>query len=276
MPGPLDGRRVLVTGAGSGIGRALAVEAARRGASLCLSGRRADALRETRTLLDPGQVHLVVPADITSEAGRAGITDSIGAAWGGLDILVNNAGVIAAGSLTAMPDETVLAMMSTNVTAPMFLTRDLVPLLERGRSPRIVNIGSMLGEIPLAHFAAYSASKAAVKGVSVAMRRELRARNIAVTYAAPRTTATDAAARLKAYVPEGKADSPERVARQIWRGVEQGRDHVYPSPAERLFMALQALAPRMVDRFVTPRTSTIVPGHARTIDPIPSEDASHV
>ncbi|XKM38305.1 SDR family NAD(P)-dependent oxidoreductase (plasmid) [Rhizobium ruizarguesonis] len=272
MPGPLDGHRILVTGAGSGIGRALAIEASKRGASLCLCGRRSEPLFETRAQLDPRSAHLIVAADIASETGRVRVADHIAASWGALDLLVNNAGVIKAGRLEDMGADEIVEMMATNITGPILLTRELMGLLTMGRAPRIVNVGSMLGEIPFSNFAAYSASKAAMKGFSVAMRRELMVRNIGVTYATPRTTATQSVAQ---HATGGKVDSPERVAARIWGGVQRQQDHVYPSMTERLFMLLQMVAPKTVDRAVTTIVNSVASMPPNTQQKKRSEVQSH-
>jgi short-subunit dehydrogenase len=274
LRGRLDGRRILVTGAGSGIGRAIAIEASKRGADLCLCGRRVQALQDTYALLSSSGNHLVVPADITCDKARSRLAGHIGASWGALDLLVNNAGIISAGRLEATSPETIAEMLATNIAAPILLTREVMPLLVMGRSPRIVNIGSMLGEIPFANFAAYSASKAAIKGFSTAMRRELMVKNIDVTYVAPRTTATDAAAKLSDVTTGRTVDSPERVACQIWNAVDRNRDHVFPSFMERLFMVLQAMAPRVVDRAVTP-LRPVAPPMATSFKDTRSKEASH-
>ncbi|GAC1046205.1 SDR family oxidoreductase [Rhizobium sp. No.120] len=246
---PLKGKRILITGAGSGIGRALAIDASRRGARICICGRREDKLHETmESLLGAG--HMELAADITVDVDRSRLLQLLVRKWDGLDILVNNAGLITSGALEQTSAAHIEALVTTNVLAPMLLTRQLIPLLEIGAIPRVVNIGSMFGEIPFPDFAAYSASKAAIKGFSIALRRELSGTGIAVTYAAPRATDTDGAAMALEKAGNRKLDSPDRVAAQIWDAVHLGKKHVYPSGLERLFMLLQSIAPGFVDRAV--------------------------
>ena len=181
----LEGKRVLVTGAGSGIGRALAIEASRLGITVALCGRRADALAATLSEMVPCGRHLRLRGDITAPAVRRGVRDYLWKQWGGLDVLVNNAGVVAVGPLAFATDAELERVMATNVIAPMALTRDMLPLLRRARPSRVVNVGSMFGDIGYPLFAAYSASKFALRGLSMALRRELRPFGIGVTYAAP-------------------------------------------------------------------------------------------
>lgn len=246
---------VLITGGGSGIGRALAQVAACNGATVALCGRRADALAETASLLDTVNEALIIPADLATSAGRVRVIETIGNRWGRLDILVNNAGIVEGGPHDALDDETVARLFDTNVLAPMALTRAAFPLLRasRSRSPRVVNVGSVFGEIAYPEFAAYSASKFALRGFSSALRREWKRHGIEVTYASPRATHTDAAAAFDDLIEsQGMSlDTPEAVARRIWKGVRQGRRAVYPAGPERLFILVQSMFPSLVDRVLT-------------------------
>lgn len=247
---PRKRKNVLVTGAGSGIGRALAVEAARRGMAVALCGRREEALRETAALLGPSATVLLIPADVTSAADRTRIVDHISEAWGALDTLVNNAGVIKAASVEDTDDETLDRIFRTNVIGPIALVRELTPLLAAARPSRVVNVGSIFGDIPYPGFAAYSASKFALRGFSMALRREFKDKGIGVTYAAPRATRTDAAIALERLIAASnmQLDSPDRVARQIWQAVTREDDVVYAAGPERLYVLVQRVFPRLVDR----------------------------
>jgi short-subunit dehydrogenase len=251
----LDGLRVLVTGAGSGIGRAIAVEAAARGMTLALCGRTRSTLEGTARLI-AGPAPLIVVADIASAEGRRDIVDALARTWPGLDILVNNAGVVEGGALRGAGDDALERVFQTNVIGPMALTRDLLPLLSAARAsggcPRVVNVGSMFGEIPYPSFVAYSASKSALRGFSVALRREWAALGIGITLAAPRATRTPAASAFASLIETTgmTLDTPEVVARAIWNAVERDRDTVYPAGAERFYMVLQALFPKLIDRAI--------------------------
>ena len=94
----LEGKRALITGAGSGIGQKLAIEAAQRGVSLIITGRRPEALDATLAKL-PGNGHYAFAADVTKPQDRAALIEALRQHWGGLDILVNNAGVVPIGAL---------------------------------------------------------------------------------------------------------------------------------------------------------------------------------
>src|SRR6202140_910947 len=246
---PPKQKLVLITGAGSGIGRALCVEAAQRGMAVALCGRRRDALEATRALLGSGAVHLIIPADITRPEDRRIIVDRIKDERGALDILINNAGVVEGGPLERVDDDAVARTFQTNVMAPMALTRDLMPLLVAAKPSRVVNVGSIFGDIGYPEFTCYSAAKFALRGFSMALRREWKRNGISVTYAAPRATQTDAAAAFAGLIAKTKMtmDSPEEVARQIWRAVASGHDSVYAPAPERVYVLIQRFFPRVID-----------------------------
>ena len=247
----LEGRKALITGGGSGIGRALAIEAARRGMRLALLGRRREPLNETLSAL-PGAGHLAIMADVTNRMDRLAAMADIEAHWGALDLLVNNAGVVPVGPLAAATDEDLQAVVNTNLVAPMAMVRDALPLLKKAKGARVVNIGSLLGDIPYPLFASYSATKAGLRGFSIALRRELAPLGIGVTYAAPRTTHTPAARSVQSLIEpfEMKLDAPEKVAKFVWDAVAREANAVYPAGAERLYVLMQRLFPGVVDRAV--------------------------
>lgn len=249
----LAGRFALITGGGSGIGRALAIEASRRGMSVALVGRRRDKLEETRARLAAGSDCLIVPADVTSPDARRAVRDRVQDAWGRLHVLVNNAGIVAAGPLAETEDADLERLMATNVVAPMAMTRELLPLLRAGEPARVVNLGSMFGDIAFPMFAAYSASKFGLRGLSNALRRELAGLGIGVTYVAPRGARTEATQAIAPLVQrlDMTFDSPDAIAHDTWNAVARGRDAAYPRGAERLFTLIERLAPSLIDRALT-------------------------
>jgi len=284
----LEGKRALITGAGSGIGRALAIEASRLGMTVALCGRRAEALHETLSLMTASGRHLRLRGDITDPAVRRGMRDYLWRQWGGLEVLVNNAGVITAGPLARATDRELECLAATNIVAPLALIREMLPLLRRAAPARIVNIGSIFGDIAYPLFAAYSGSKFALRGASMALRRELLPYGIGVTYAAPRATRTEAA---KAYDPllepmRIRLDDPSEVAAQIWRAVARELDSAYARGPERLFVLIQRLIPRLIDRAIAaqmadPRLKDYLAGgheaaSARSDDASKTEQASLV
>jgi short-subunit dehydrogenase len=244
-----DQKCVLITGAGSGIGRALAVEAAQRGMVVALCGRREEALKVTRALLDQGSQHLVIPADITNPLDRRRLVAVISDQWKALDVLINNAGVVEGGAIEKFDDDAINRTFLTNVIAPIALTRDFMPLLLAAKPSRVVNIGSVFGDIAYPLFSGYSASKFALRGFSNALRREWKRTGIGVTYAAPRTTRTDAAVAFDELIARAKmsVDTPAKVARQIWRSVASGHDSIYAPAPEHIYVLIQRVFPQIID-----------------------------
>ncbi|MDS9468776.1 SDR family NAD(P)-dependent oxidoreductase [Paracoccus sp. MBLB3053] len=248
----MSGKIVLVTGAGSGIGQALALEADRLGHRLILVGRREASLSDTASVLS--RRARIVPADVTTPDGRNAIRDAV--ADEGLDILVNNAGRLASGRLEGLSDRDLAELVATNIAAPVALTRDLLPALEKRRG-QVVNIGSVFGDIAFPYFALYSASKFALRGFSDALRRELAPRGIGVTYIAPRATRTAATESFRALIgPMAMSlDDPEAVARHAWRAISARKREQFPPSRERFFVALQRLRPQIIDRALAGMTS---------------------
>lgn len=251
----LEGKTALITGAGSGIGRELAIEAAARGLVLYLIGRRYENLEQTRKRLRTDAAVHCIKADITTAAGRLAISNEVEGSGNGLDILVNNAGCISNASLAESSDTDVTRMIDTNLTAPILLTRDLLPLLKRREGARIVNIGSIYGDIAAPDFAVYTATKFGLRGLSDALRRELAVEGIGVTYVAPRATQTEGIARISAALKRQGIvlDDPAKVAAWIWSAIKRERRSAYPPGIERLFVGIQRFLPSLIDRALNKR-----------------------
>ncbi len=245
----LDGKIVLVTGAGSGIGQAVALAVAARGAHAVLLGRRLEALDATRRMIGRADDTTLMPADVTDSGDRQALCRALREKFGRLDLLVNNAGVVETGAFAEMTDDAARRMIETNLLAPIAITRALLPLLYAGAPARIVNVGSVFGDIAYPLFAVYSACKFGLRGFSDALRRELTGTGVGVTYAAPRATRTPAAEGFADIVARLRMplDPPERVARMIVGAVERDADTIYPPGPERLFVMVQRLFPHVID-----------------------------
>jgi NAD(P)-dependent dehydrogenase (short-subunit alcohol dehydrogenase family) len=241
----LDGKKALITGSESGIGRSLAIEAAKRGIRVALAGGRPEALEQTLSQLAGGG-HIVLPADVANPDDRKALIAGIRARWDGLDLLVNNAGVIPFGPLGTMTDEDLRVVLETNLLAPMALVREALPVVKILNGARIVNIGSVFGDIPYPLFAPYSATKAVLRAFSVALRHELAPLGIGVTYAAPRATKTPAARSPF----EMTLDTPEAVAKFVWNAVAREANAIYPPGPERMYALIQRLFPRVIDKAI--------------------------
>ena len=245
----IDGKIVLVTGAGSGIGRALATALSAQGAKLVLADLNAEGLEETQKGLTNADASTCVTGDITANETRQNIAKAAQDTFGGLDIIVNNAGVVAVGPLAEADDKGLELMVRVNLLAPMQLIRDLLPVLEKSTNPTIVNIGSMFGDIAFPLFAGYSATKFGVRGLSDALRRELAPRGVRVQYVAPRAAKTGATQAFEHLIEpmQMKLDEPEVVAGNVVAAIRSGARTSYPRGPERLFVFIQRVLPKVID-----------------------------
>ncbi len=240
-------KTVLITGAGSGIGRALTLQAAAHGFNLILTGRTKATLDETADMIEHVKIKIIT-ADVTTAEGRADIVSGVGEH---LDILINNAGTLSVGQIADITDAQIDQMVATNLTAPMALTRDLLPALTKAKG-RVVNIGSVFGDIAYPFFATYSATKFGLRGFSDAIRRELSGKGIGVTYIAPRAASTAAETKFASLVEpmDMTLDTPETVAKQAWAAILAGKRESFPKGKERFFVKVQRLFPSLVDKSV--------------------------
>jgi NAD(P)-dependent dehydrogenase (short-subunit alcohol dehydrogenase family) len=219
---PLDQRVVIVTGAGSGIGRAAAVALAQAGAHVLGVGRRRTALDET-SALHSRIAGLAI--DICTDEAPALIVENALERWQHIDVLVNNAGRTARLTLDEVTRSRVTDLLDLNVVAPTMLAREVLPHLRRSRGS-IINISSTYGHRPQAGAAHYAASKAAVEQLTRTWAVELASDGIRVNCIAPGPTESEALSasglpdesvtRIKqqqaAQIPLGRRGEPEDIA----------------------------------------------------------------
>ncbi len=205
--GPPAATRLLVTGGGRGLGRAIATALAAPGRRIALFGRQpADLERTAGELRTLGVEPLVCAGDLTSATDRATLATAIDKAWGGLDWLVNNAGLgFNKPFLEHTPDE-LDRVIAVNLTGLMQLTHTLLPLLLEAPAPHIVNIASDIGRRPIGRLVPYVAAKHGVVGFSQALRLELRPLGVKVGVILPGRIDTGFANR-----PEGSRPGPEAL-----------------------------------------------------------------
>jgi short-subunit dehydrogenase len=249
--------RIIVTGASSGIGRALSLELARKGAKLVVVARREDRVRElVQQIAALGHTVEPVIGDITDAAVRQEAVDTARPKFGGLDILVNNAGVGAMGLFEDAAPERVRRLMEVNFFALVEMTRLTLPLLRRGTRPMIVNVSSILGHRGVPHSSEYAATKFAVHGFSESIRAELARKGIDVLIVSPGTTETEFFDRVLEKTaepnwPTHKPISAERVAQQMVAAMRSGRHEIIPYRWGRVLCWLNRLSPRWVDSIMT-------------------------
>lgn len=212
MSGPV----ALVTGAGSGVGRATALALCGHGYTVYLAGRRADRLRETaRQAQDPERA-LAAPADVTDADSVAALFDRIRRDHGRLDLLFNNAGA----NTAAVPADELAVdqwrmVIETNLTGTFLCTRQAMALMkrQRPRGGRIINNGSVSAQVPRPHAAAYTAAKFGVAGLTRSTNLDGRAFDIACGQIDIGNAATEMTERMDAGVlqPDGSLRPEPRI-----------------------------------------------------------------
>ena len=190
---PLAEQTAVVTGAGRGIGAAIARRLAAMGARVFLAGRTVAHLDATaHSILDAGGLAEVAPCDVTDLTSVGCLMETVAAFAGRCDILVNNAGVGNFGSaLHELEPVAWDALLNTNLRGAYYCIRAFAPMMIRARGGHIVNISSIAGKNALPKGAAYAASKWGLNGLSYSVAEELRQFNIRVSVICPGSTETE-------------------------------------------------------------------------------------
>lgn len=181
------GRVAVVTGASAGIGSAVARMLAAEGARVALVARSADPLEWVAgEIRGAGGIAKAFPADVRDHAACAALLAAVEHEFGGIDLLVNNAGANHRGPVEEQDPAALAQIIDVNLTAPIVLTRLALPYLRRrAGQAAIVNVASIAGQIPVAHEAAYSASKSGLRAFTFALREELEGSGITVSAVSP-------------------------------------------------------------------------------------------
>ena len=244
--------RVLITGASSGIGEALARAMVAGGAKVLLTARRQDRLDQLAGELsaESGEVS-VLAGDVTDGEHRRKLLGVMQAEYGGIDILVNNAGVGAIGHFVKADDRRLRSVMEVNFFAVAEFVREAYPMLKdslaQGSSPAIVNVGSVLGHTAVPGKSEYCASKFALHGFNDSLRNELKREGIDVILISPSTTKSEFTDSLledrggTAKNPYGM--TPDAVAAHMIRGIRSGRREIILSISGTLLVWLDRICP---------------------------------
>ncbi|MEK4230908.1 3-ketoacyl-ACP reductase [Solibacillus sp. FSL H8-0538] len=203
----ITGKTALITGAGRGIGRATAIAFAQEGINVGLVGRTLENLQQVAEELKQYNVKVAVAsADVSDLASITAAVESIRGELGAIDILVNNAGISKFGSFMDLTPEEWTNIIDVNVKGVYYTTHAVLPEMIERKSGDIINISSTAGQKGAPITSAYTASKAAVIGMSESLMLEVRKHNVRVVTLTPSTVATDMAVELN--LTDG---NPEKV-----------------------------------------------------------------
>jgi short-subunit dehydrogenase len=254
----LAGRTAVVTGAASGIGRAIAVSLARRGCHLALADIDESGMAATADLIRREGLRVTEhQLDVADRAAVADFPNTISAHHPDVDLLVNNAGVAAGGTFEQISETDFEWLFEINFWGVVRMTRVFIPLLRKSDDARIVNLSSIYGVIAPPEQTAYSASKFAVRGFSESLRHELAGSRIGVTVVHPGGVATAIVdkARLPANVSEAEIAQrrekhrklltmpPEVAGEIIVRGVERRQSRVLVGSDAKAISLIARLLP---------------------------------
>ena len=253
----LAGRTAVITGAGSGIGRALAQVLAARGCHLALADIDAHGLAETRRSIAAEVRVSEHVMDVADRQAVAALPEAVRAAHDGVDLLVNNAGVAVGGTFDQVTEDDFEWLFGINFWGVVRMTRAFLPRLREREAACIVNISSIFGIVAPAEQVAYSASKFAVRGFSEALRHELAGSNVHLMVVHPGGVRTNIGARARAprdadphEVERRRAEAekllrmpPPIAAARIVRAIEQRRGRLLVGVDAKGLALLARLAP---------------------------------
>lgn len=232
----LEGKRVLLSGATGGIGRAIAHELAGHGASLVLSSRKKDELQELAKSLPGGdRRHNVIVADL-AERGAA---EKLVADAGDIDGLVANAALPASGKIENFSSEEVQRAIRVNFESPILMARALAPKLARKGEGHLVFISSLSGKVGSPRSSLYSSTKFGLRGFAFGLREDMRPHGVGVSIVSPGFVG-EAGMWADADVkppPMVGMTTPQKVARAVARAIERNRNEITVAPRRQRFLA---------------------------------------
>jgi short-subunit dehydrogenase len=249
----LTGKRAILTGASSGIGRAVAEELAKYQVRQLLVGRNESELQQTLKQVQAlgGEAHLVV-ADVASEEDRHRIIETAIKQLGGIDLLINNAGVASWGHFSTSEEHVVREIMEVNFFAPVELIRLAIPHLTNGNEPAIVNVSSRSGRKGLPAWSEYSASKFALCGITESLRGEMARFGIDVLLVIPGLTKTAMRDNMlrnegRAKIDYEKGMEPADVAYKLVKAIRRNWTETVIGSDAKWMLRMNRWFPRLLD-----------------------------
>jgi NAD(P)-dependent dehydrogenase (short-subunit alcohol dehydrogenase family) len=208
----LAGKAAIVTGAGTGIGRAIALALAREGAKVAVAGRRREKLEEVAEAIQRGGGEAVVTVcDVSKEGDSQRAVKDAERAFGELNVLVNNAGALSVSTVEGISVEDWDRLMATNLKGPFLMSRAVLPAMRRAGGGAIVNVGSVLGLVAMKDRAAYCASKGGVTMLTKAMALDHAHEKIRVNCICPAIVETELIAELFSKSEDGRRARDARL-----------------------------------------------------------------
>lgn len=213
----LKGKIAVITGAGGGIGRAIAEKLARSGMKLVLlGGHNMEKMEKTQALIQPHSSCVLLPGDLTDLSFLASAMEEAAKAFGGIDVLINNAGTAQSTPFEEIGMEEYDRIMSINVRTPFFLMQKALPFLKKSQTPTILNIASVVAHAGYPLQSVYTASKHALLGLTKSVAREYYKEGIRVHAVCPGGVYTDMVKVSRPDLsPEGMI-MPEEVAEIVY------------------------------------------------------------
>lgn len=216
MEKQLDGKVAIVTGASRGIGRAISLALAREAVTVVLAARAVDKLKETaEQVTAAGGKAQIIPTELTDEQSIKNLVRATSERFGRLDILINNAGITHSAKLEETSTEDWDRCIRTNARAPFILCREALPLLRRSEAAYIINIASVVGVKAYPLQSAYTASKHALRGMTMALAEELRGSNVRVHLLCPGGVDTDLVKKVRPDIKRQDLMQPEEIAELV-------------------------------------------------------------
>ncbi len=253
----VDHKIAIITGAGSGIGRATAIELAKHGCTVVLADikedRLAEALDEVRRYASASTAEV---CDVSDEAQVKQVVQAVHERYGAIDILINNAGIQIVRSWENLSSSEFDEQMAINFYGSIYCTRAVVPImLDQGRGA-IMNVGSLDTKLPVPHLTAYAASKGALLSFSEALHWDLtcKGRGIFVGVVLPGGVRSelfaDTDTKLGVWYRNHLTGPPEKVAKKIRTAIEKERFETYITLMDRLYTFFAAHFPGLFKKFV--------------------------
>jgi NAD(P)-dependent dehydrogenase (short-subunit alcohol dehydrogenase family) len=216
MPERLAGKVALVTGASRGIGRAISIALAKESATVVLAARSGEKLKDTANLVTQagGKAEIVV-TDLADEQAVKNLVKVTGGKFARLDILVNNAGVTHSAKLEQTATVDWDRCFQVNARAPFILCREALPLLKKAEAAYIINIASVVGVKGYPLQSAYTASKHALRGMTISLAEELKGSNIRVHLLCPGGVDTELVQKVRPDIKKQDLIQPEEIAELV-------------------------------------------------------------